>query len=375
MSSTDRIEFNSTSNSLGTVSSSQLKINALTLLSFGILGNTEMTMSVNQLEFDNGGTNTALYWGTAAQLDFLVGATGPATLISDGILLNPIQGPGATARLRFESPTGASIYWHTDSNAINIDSNVLGAANINAATFGSAGDIVLGDSSERTMRPDTDAKINLGNATRRMNNIHSLGELRLYEGPTGPYTALAGPTGISANLTLKLPAADGPTAESPLVTDSAGRLSFRGKAMCSVTTDEDASGVSGDEYNIFADANYSGTLDFTDNVTQTGITFTSSNGEFVVDEDGDYFISCMWNLTTSSNDEVDLIIKVNDTKVYDHFVEIIISDDPTMFTVNIIKHLSGPTGPGGVISFHTGANDGVDTFTAVDGTTATIYRI
>jgi len=67
-------------------------------------------------------------------------------------------------------------------SAIFIHSNADGELTIEAdskVTIGVAGDIILGDSTERDMYPQTDSKINLGTASNRINDIRMGGEFHI----------------------------------------------------------------------------------------------------------------------------------------------------------------------------------------------------
>lgn len=148
-----------------------------------------------------------------------------------------------------------------------------------------------------------------------------------------------------------------------------GGIALKHSDYVSVTTIEDST-ASAAEFDIFADANYPGTLDYTANVTERGITFTQTNGRFTVDNAGVFVITLTSIMNISSTSTVAMIIKVNGLSVYTHQVNIHSSVDPVERSVQIIKALSASD----YVTFHVDSL-AAGTVTVQDGTSANIHRI
>jgi len=226
-------------------------------------------------------------------------------------------------------------------------------------TIGQAGNIVLGDSTERDMYPQTDIKINLGQSGKRFNNGYLE---RIYFGASQESDI----TWDSGNSWLEV--------DSDL--NILGDVTSNGVAVGSVTdylstTSIDTSTASSAEYNIFDQNNYpSATLNTTDNVTQTNIALTKVDGKFTVDNAGLYRIDCTYIIGTSSSARTDCVIKKNGTPVYDHDFLIHSSVDPAPFALSILLSLADDD----YLTFHVECLTSATT-TIQPGTTVTITRI
>lgn len=111
------------------------------------------------------------------------------------------------------------------------------------------------------------------------------------------------------------------------------------KNYCSVTVDS-ISIASEDEYNVFDRDNYS-SFSSTNNVTENGITFNSTDGSFTVSKAAIYLITgtviVISNGTTSPGGEVR--IKLNDTTFNTIPTLVHSSVDPVPISFSVLKYL------------------------------------
>jgi hypothetical protein len=137
--------------------------------------------------------------------------------------------------------------------------------------------------------------------------------------------------------------------------------------------DED-SAASTDEFNVFDEDNYGGSLSSTSNCTAKNITFDASTGRFTVDSgyDGTYFIGANLYLNVSLASEMTVRIDVNGITVYDVNVYIHNAAMPAARPVGILYDLSGNDYIEVTIE-NIGA--GAETTTIKNGTTFNMYKI
>lgn len=123
--------------------------------------------------------------------------------------------------------------------------------------------------------------------------------------------------------------------------------------------------------NIFDKDFYGGTLNLDPTqVTPVGITFTDTDGKFVIDSgyDGIYEISLGVILYQVTVETVDIIIKLNGSEIYNHPVIVHPSVSPNSYPVSLLIDLE----PAGYLEFWV---DGVNGTSVREGTSLTIKRI
>lgn len=155
-----------------------------------------------------------------------------------------------------------------------------------------------------------------------------------------------------------------------IVTNASGTLSC-GTAtgsFISITTDE-VSNASGSQYDIFEDANYTGTLDFVSNGAQD-VSFSSTNGRFTISNTGAYIISLNLIFENDSSDTSDIYIQVNGATVYQHDVYTNPGGGQSEATFMIIRNLNAND----YVEFSVDAAN-TSTATVHDGTTASFAII
>jgi len=250
-----------------------------------------------------GGSDTQIQWNDGGS-----SFGGLSTLTWDDT--DFMLGSGGTTKLQFRD------------SAIYINSNADGEMTITADSMinlGTAGDVKIGDSTERDFYPSTSLKVNLGTTSNKFKDV------------------------VCSNLIH----AD----------------------YCSVTTTANST-ASATTRDVFDEDNYTSyTSDA--NVTARGITYASGTGRFTVDNAGIYLITCLYNLNIGSSDEMNLIVKKNGTSVYTHDVFIHSYTDPSGTTVSLVLQLAASD----YINFEAGSVDGVDVTTFYGGCTATIHKI
>ncbi|MHA2281557.1 MAG: hypothetical protein ACXAC5_11985, partial [Promethearchaeota archaeon] len=102
-----------------------------------------------------------------------------------------------------------------------------------------------------------------------------------------------------------------------------------------------------------------------------GITFNNTTGEFTINEDGIYEITCHYVMETGTTDLLlALIIKNNGSEIYNHIVGVHSVVDPVERTVSFLQTLSS----GDDITFHYDAGTGTS-MRIVDGSSALIRKI
>lgn len=205
---------------------------------------------------------------------------------------------------------------------IFIYSNADGELTIQAdtqLTLGVAGDIELGDGTLRKMYPNTEAKMDLGDTGHYFNRTYT-------------------------------------------------RELFYSNYASITTTANSTAGNS--MRNPFDEDNYS-TYTSDAHVTARGITYTSTDGRFTVDDDGVYVITFTLNVLIASSDEMNIEIRDNGVAFYDEDTFVHSSVDPVMRGVTVIRDLTD----GDYIEVYAGPADGVDNVIFHAGTTMSIHRI
>lgn len=217
-------------------------------------------------------------------------------------------------------PTNKTITFR--DSALKISSSADGYLEIEAdtlLTLGTVGDVEIGDGTLRTMFPQTTLKIDLGKTANVFNELH----------------------------VKDIYSAD----------------------YCSVTTTANSTAATTTR-DVFDQDTYSAyTSDA--NVTAKGVTYTSTDGKFTIDNAGIWVITCSVNVMINSTDEVDLEVQVNGSPFYNHDTMIHSSTDPTTLTHSFVKSLAASD----YINVLCGSTDGVDSCTFYGGCTFTMHKI
>ncbi|MHA2068073.1 MAG: hypothetical protein ACXABY_27245, partial [Candidatus Thorarchaeota archaeon] len=147
-----------------------------------------------------------------------------------------------------------------------------------------------------------------------------------------------------------------------LDTLAARGISIDAANYASVILEADHS-ASGAEENVFDD-------DISVTSLTDGITFNNTTGEFTVNEDGIYEITCHYVIATGTTDDViQLIVKNNGSQIYNHIVNAHAVVEPTERTVGFLRVLDS----GDDITFH--YNGSASDLQAADGTSAIVRKI
>ena len=286
---------------------------------FDVNGTDEVVIDTHEMIFENGATDSALGWATNGQLDAKIGGNIRWSLTDTGVSF----GGGLSNNFTIAINTVLNdllLTWDYANAVLGFSDHIL---------------------------------------------LESNKEVRFAD--NGNYVGFKAPA-LSANQIWALPDADGAAGEE-LVTDGSGNLNWGNSSAprASITTATDMI-LSAAEINPFKLGDYL-LYNFTANVTESDITYDSTNGDFEVDKAGEYRISCNFYVIGNATTTFSVIVKKNGVAFYTHTASVHSSVDPVERTVNLVKTLAATD----KISFH------VDSLTAntiqcVDGTTATITR-
>lgn len=147
-----------------------------------------------------------------------------------------------------------------------------------------------------------------------------------------------------------------------------GEIDLVVQPRLSLTVD-DTSTASAALYDVFDEDNYGGAVTTIDNITETQITYTETDGRFTVDRTGTYQILCTLFLTVSTTSVIDISLNVDGVSVWSASPTVNPSVDPSERTICILKTLSAA-------NYVNVTVDGASSNVTVDaGTTMNIYKV
>lgn len=150
-----------------------------------------------------------------------------------------------------------------------------------------------------------------------------------------------------------------------------GNADFTWPGIKSITTE--ATSTASTYVNVFDEDSYA-SYDYTNNTDDNdadAITYTPTNGEFLISWAGTYTIDLSLIIQGSGADEYAFNLSTNNVSFYDHDFFIHSSVDPVMRTLSIMQDFSAND----TFKVEVYGTDGVDTAILLDGTTLNIERI
>jgi len=118
----------------------------------------------------------------------------------------------------------------------------------------------------------------------------------------------------------------------------AGSITSKPLGYLSLTTTSDST-ASASKYDVFDEDNY-GTYTKTDNIAANNITYTSTDGKFLVNQDGIYDINIVLSVISSSSQFAIVSVELNGGDIFSHQIYVHSGVDPIHYPINLIKDLS-----------------------------------